>query len=56
MNNVRSALRAASRYVLEIDRASLDKLRAKTTGAKQINVESIPEPFIGNPEALKVQK
>jgi len=42
-------------YVLEIDRACIRQHNGATSDpAKQFVVESIPEPFIGNPKTAKV--
>jgi len=41
--------------VLEIDRSSIDQYnRAVHNGDEKVIVESIPEPFIGNPRSAKV--
>lgn len=45
---------AQSPYVLDIDRASLDKCNAIHHNDERVIVESIPEPFIGNPQSAKV--
>jgi hypothetical protein len=54
MHNVWSDLPQASPYVLAMDCASVNNYNAKAVGRKKINVESIPEPFIGNPETATV--
>src|SRR5262249_22261923 len=47
-------LPAQSPYVLDIDRVSLDAYNALHLNDHKIAVESLPEPFIGNPQAAKV--
>src|SRR5580698_8416999 len=54
MRNVWLDLPQASPYVLEIDRKAVDEYNTKAKGATKINVGSIPEPFIGNPETATV--
>jgi len=54
MRNVWLDLPSTTPYVLEIDREAIDSYNAKTAGATKINVESIPEPFIGNPASATV--
>jgi hypothetical protein len=54
MRNVWLDLPTTIPYVLAIDCDSIDQYAAKAKGAKKINVGSIPEPFIGNPETASV--
>jgi hypothetical protein len=54
MRNVWLDLPTTSPYVLQIDRTAIDQYNAKAAGATKINVESIPEPFIGNPATASV--
>ena len=54
MRNPWSKLPTQSPYVLDIDRASIDKYNALHNNDEKIIVESIPEPFIGNPQSARV--
>jgi hypothetical protein len=54
VRNPWSELRALSPYVLDIDQASIDKYNAIHHNDERVIVESIPEPFIGNPQSAKV--
>ena len=54
MRNPWSELRAQSPYVLDIDQASIDKYNAIQHNDERVIVESISEPFIGNPRSAKV--
>jgi hypothetical protein len=54
MQNPWSGLPSRSPYVLDIDRASIDKYNAGHKDGKKVIVDSIPEPFIGNPPSAKV--
>jgi hypothetical protein len=54
VRNPWSELPAKSPYVLDIDRASLDKYNTLHISDDKIAVESLPEPFIGNPQSAKV--
>jgi hypothetical protein len=51
-------LPASAPYVLPCDRESLEKLiekiKAKAVADHAINLDSLPEPFIGNPDSAKV--
>jgi hypothetical protein len=54
VRNPWSELPAQSPYVLDRDRASIDKYNTLHNSDKKIIVESVPEPFIGNPQSAKV--
>jgi hypothetical protein len=54
MENPWLELRDASPYVLECDQVGINYLNEKATPQTKINFESIPEPFIGNPETATV--
>lgn len=54
VRNPWSELPAQSPYVLDIDRTSIDKYNAIHHNDEKVVVESIPEPFIGNPQSAKV--
>src|SRR5271168_3176920 len=54
VRNPWSELPTQSPYVLDIDRASIDKYNALHDGDEKIVVESLPKPFIGNPQSAKV--
>lgn len=54
MRNPWSELPAQSPYVLDIDRTSLDKYNTLHNNHKKIIFESVPEPFIGNPQSARV--
>jgi hypothetical protein len=54
VRNPWSELRAQSPYVLDIDQASIYKYNAIHNNDERVIVESIPEPFIGNPQSAKV--
>lgn len=54
MRNPWLELPAQSPYVLDRDRASIDKYNTLHNNDKKIIVESVPEPFIGNPQSAKV--
>jgi hypothetical protein len=47
-------LPSGSPYILEIDRESVGRYNESVGAGKKINLESIPEPFIGNPASAKV--
>jgi hypothetical protein len=47
-------LRSESPHILEVDRECVDRYSNSARIGKKINVETIPEPFIGNPELAKV--
>lgn len=54
MRNPWLELPLQSPYVLAMDRESIARFTARVAGEHRLNVGSIPEPFIGNPEAAKV--
>jgi len=54
VRNPWSELPGQSPYVLDIDRASIEKYNTLHKDDEKIIVESIPEPFIGNPQSAKV--
>jgi hypothetical protein len=54
VQNPWSELRTKGPYVLDIDRASIESYNTLHKKDKKIIVESIPEPFIGNPKSAKV--
>ena len=43
-----------SRYVLEIDRESISRYNQSHGEDRKINLNSVPEPFIGNPDSAKI--
>jgi hypothetical protein len=49
-----SELPAQSPYVLDRDLASIDKYNTLRNNDEKIIVESLPEPFIGNPQSARV--
>jgi len=44
----------SERYVLEMDRDAILRFNARVNPTCRVVVESIPEPFIGNPESARV--
>ena len=54
VRNPWSELPAQSPYVLDIDLPSIDKYNAIHDNDEKIVVQSIPEPFIGNPQSAKI--
>jgi hypothetical protein len=55
MDNPWSQLPAQSPFVLEIDRKAIDQYNQSVHDHnRRVVVESIPEPFIGNPTTAKV--
>jgi hypothetical protein len=54
VRNPWSELPGQSPYVLQIDGTSIDKYNTLRNNDRKIIVESIPEPFIGNPQSAKV--
>jgi hypothetical protein len=54
MQNPWLQLPTQSPYVLDMDRESIDSYNTLHNDDKKIIVESIPEPFIGNPTTAKV--
>lgn len=54
MRNPWSELPTQSPYVLDVDRASIDKYNTLHNDGEKIIVGSQPEPFIGNPQSAKV--
>jgi hypothetical protein len=47
-------LPSQSPYVLEIDRVSISQYNQLHGEDRKININSVPEPFIGNPESAKL--
>ena len=55
MQNPWLNLRPESPYILEIDRAAIDRyIQSKRREEARVNCHSIPETFIGNPDSARV--
>jgi hypothetical protein len=55
VRNPWSELPAQSPYILDMDRGSIDQYNHSVhDGDEKVIVESIPEPFIGNPQSARV--
>jgi hypothetical protein len=54
MQNPWLELPAQPPYVLDIDRDSIARYNNRRGPESKVNVESVPEPFIGNPQSARV--
>jgi hypothetical protein len=54
VRNPWSELPGQTPYVLQIDGTSIDRYNTLHNSDEKIIVESLPEPFIGNPQSAKV--